>query len=392
MTDGKEEKREKLAFSLIAMIVLAAFSMRSPMGCVGPLMNELRTDLSLSAAEGGMLTTLPLLIFAVTAPVSVTVSDRIGMKRGIAISLSVILLGTLLRSIGNAFFLFSGTVLIGIGTGFLNVAVPAFFKEYYPLSSGKLMGLYSSSLTLASASTALFIEPLYSAFGSWKAAFVTVFVFPLGAFLFALPLIKKESPKEKKREEKEKERSESIWCRRNIMIALYMGLQSLIFYTLLTWYPTIISSTRDISINKGSLITIMQVASFFPAYFIPVISTRKNITALSSVIPLLFIPGIAAAYFIFSSVSLVAGTIVFGLSIGATFSMGITLCSVYGKSGHDTAKMMSFGQCIGYILASIGPTGFGTLYDITSSWNLTVIALMVLSVFMTLTALLVRRE
>ena len=91
-------------------------------------------------------------------------------------------------------------------------------------------------------------------------------------------------------------------------------------------------------------------------------------------------------------IAVIAGTFIFGLSVGGTFSMGITLCSVYGRNGHDTARMMSFGQCIGYILASFGPTGFGYLYDRTLSWTGTIILLIILSLIMSITALQIRKD
>lgn len=382
-------KRREIGGHLIILIVLTAFSMRCPIGCVGPLMSNIRSSLSLSATEGGLLTTLPLWLFALSAPFSVTISGRIGMKRLMSFSFLLILLGTVMRAYGTAFPLFMGTVFIGLGTGFLNVVVPAFFKEFYPLCSGKLMGMYSSSLTFASATTAAFIEPLSRLLGSWSEAFLAVFVFPLGALFFSFSLKVKESRKE---EEKEKMELGTIWTRRNIMIAVYSGMQSLIFYTILTWFPTIIRQKGIMENNSGFLITIMQIASFFPAYLIPVISNRGNIIKLSAAIPLVFIPGMLLSYLSSNTVLVMAGTFIFGLSVGGTFSMGITLCSVYGRNGHDTARMMSFGQCIGYILASFGPTGFGRLYDRTLSWTWTVILLVVFALIMSMIALLIKKE
>lgn len=384
-----KNRKGTTACFLTAMIVLAAFAMRSPMGCIGPLMVEIRESLGLSAAEGGLLTTLPLLLFAVFAPFAVIFGDRTGMKKVLPISFLFITSGVVVRSLGSVFFLFFGTVLLGIGTGLANVALPAFFKEYYPNRSGKLTGIYSSSLTLASASTAAFIEPLSSFFGDWNTALLSVFVFPLLSTALSIPFTRSKSLEEAGEVSSATDKTS---LGRKIMIAVYMGLQSLLFFTVLTWYPTIISATRTLEMKRGWLITIMQAASFLPSYIIPVVATRKNITALSFIMPLLFIPGISASYFIHSSFFLIAGTILFGFSIGATFSLGISLCSVYGKNGHDTASMISFGQCLGYILASSGPAGFGALYDISSSWTVTVIILMILSFCMSLVSLAVRKE
>ena len=388
MSDTRE-KKEGIAFSLIMMIIFASFAMRSPMGCIGPLMDEIRSSLGLSATLGGLISTLTMLMFSFASPFAVVLSEKIELKRVLPLSFAVITLGVVLRSLGSVFFLFSGTVIMGFGTGLSNVAVPSFFKEYYPEKNGRLTGIYSASLTVASASTAAFIEPLASSLGGWNLALLSVFLFPLGALAFSLRYVSLESAESKNSGTSSQEGSS---LKRKIMVAVYMGLQSLLFFTVLTWYPTMITGTREIGVNGGLLITITQIASFFPAYIIPVVCNSKNITKLSLVLPLLFIPGIAAAYFIHNSAVLIAGTVLFGLSLGATFSMGITLCAVYGKNGGDTARMVSFGQCLGYLLAAFGPTLFGTVYDVTSSWTGTVVMMMVLPAVMSVTALGIRKE
>lgn len=119
--------------------------------------------------------------------------------------------------------------------------------------------------------------------------------------------------------------------------------------------------------NAGILVTVMQLSSFLPSLLIPVVTTKCNITKLSFVIPLVFVPGILIPCYASGSVVVVLGTIVFGLSSGATFSMALMLASVYGKSGEGLAHIMAFGQSIGYVLASFGPSGCGRLYNLTSS-------------------------
>ncbi len=367
MIDNKNGKEKNtVSFLLLLVILLSAFSMRGPMGCVGPLMSEIRPGMNLNATLAGLLTTLPLLFFAVTAPFSVVLSARFGIRRMIPSSLFVVLLGILLRSQGEVWALFLGTALIGGGTGCLNVLVPAFFKEYYPEKSGKLTGVYSSSLTIASATTAAVIQPISHALNSWNGALLSFFVFPLLSCLLSAVYMQRIRENEKKRDESEEK--SPLFTRRNISIALYMGLQSLIFFTMLTWFPSMAASLYDFTFNSGILITVMQLSSLIPAYIVPNVTTKKNARILSTSLAFLFAPGIILCLIGRSIPVLIAGTVITGLSLGSTFSMAITLCSLYGKNGKDTARIVSFGQCIGYILASIGPTGFGAVYDASSTW------------------------
>ncbi len=381
--NGREEKA--LSLLLLLVILLSAFSMRGPMGCVGPLMSEIRAGMNLNAALAGLLTTLPLLLFAVTAPFAVMLSGRFGIRRMIPSSLFVVLLGILLRSAGEVWTLFLGTALIGGGTGCLNVLVPAFFKEYFPRKSGKLTGVYSSSLTIASATTAAVIQPISLALSSWNGALLSFFVFPLLACLLSTVYMHGLTESGKKKEEKGEK--SPLFTRRNVSIAVYMGLQSLIFFTMLTWFPSMATSLYDFSFNSGILITVMQLSSLIPAYIVPNVTTRKNARILSSSLAFLFAPGIILCLVGKSTPLLIAGTVITGLSLGSTFSMAITLCSLYGKNGKDTARIVSFGQCIGYLLASFGPTGFGMIYDSSSNWTSSLIILSLLALVMAIMGL-----
>ncbi len=383
--NGKERGEKSISLLLLLVILLSAFSMRGPMGCVGPLMSEIRPGMNLNATLAGLLTTLPLLLFAITAPFAVVLSGKLGIRRMIPSALLAVLLGILLRSAGSVWTLFLGTALIGGGTGCLNVLVPAFFKEYYPQKSGKLTGVYSSSLTIASATTAAVIQPISHTLSSWNGALLSFFVFPLLACL--LSSLYMHSLTENGKKKAEEEEKSPLFTKRNISIALYMGLQSLIFFTMLTWFPSMATSLYDFSFNSGILITVMQLSSLIPAYIVPNVTTRKNARILSSSLAFLFAPGIILCLIGKSTAVLILGTVITGLSLGSTFSMAITLCSLYGKNGKDTARIVSFGQCIGYILASFGPTGFGAVYDAQSTWTTSLIILAILAAVMAATGL-----
>lgn len=377
--------RKSMVLLAIA-IVFISFSMRAPMGGVGPLLGEIRSDLGLSASVAGFITTLPLIIFALSAPIAGILAVRLGSKRLIPISLAIIAFGIFIRSNFSILGLFSGTALIGLGTGFLNVSLPAFIKGSFKDGFGRIMGIYSTSLTFASATIAGVIQPLSNNIGGWSNALLSIGAIVLVALILSIisfsNIEREEQDKGKIQEEKH-----GIFSLLNLSIAFYMGFQSLIFFSLLSWYPTMMGSMYAININTGILVTIMQASSLIPAYVVPSISNRCNLRILSSCLAWLFVPGILIAGFGSTTFSLIFGTVIAGLSIGSTFSMAITLCAIHGRSGAETARITSFGQFIGYILASIGPTGFGFTYDISSSWIPTIAIMAILAAIMGLLGL-----
>lgn len=167
-----------------------------------------------------------------------------------------------------------------------------------------------------------------------------------------------------------------------------MGLQSLVFYSMLTWYPTIATNLYELPFKSGLLITIMQVISLVPTFLVPVLSQKANLKVMSSFLALLFIPGILLAGFGGSYTLLLLGTVVCGFSLGGSFSMAITFCAVNGRTAKDTAALTSFGQLIGYILAASGPVGIGLSFDLFGSWSFSIVLMAVLSVAMGLAGII----
>lgn len=371
------EKNKKGELIIYLTIFFIALSMRAPMGTVGPLIEKIMESEGLNASLSGFLTTLPLILFALFAPISGFFSIKYGTKKIIPLALLLVTLGIFFRSFFSLYGLFFGTALIGIGTGLLNVLIPSFFKEYYPNETGRMMGFYSTSLTFSSATIAGVIEPLEKVFNGWRGALLSVIILSIVAFLLSLEAIKGLREKEK-REEKEKRKVKSL------LISVYMGLQSLIFFSVLTWFPLIISSRYELSFNLGLLITIMQFASMIPAYFVPLYAKRENIKTLASLLAFLFIPGLLLSFFGGNTSLLIIGTIICGLSLGSTFSLSMALTTIRGNNSQETAQLLSFGQCFGYIMASFGPTGLGYTFDAFNSWTPAVIILVFLALLMSL--------
>src|SRR5690625_6409827 len=77
-----------------------------------------------------------------------------------------------------------------------------------------------------------------------------------------------------------------------------MGLQSLIFYTVITWLPEILQSIGYSSSAAGWLLFLMQFAIIPVTFIIPVIAERMdNQSLLSGLTGILFIIGLAGVLY-----------------------------------------------------------------------------------------------
>lgn len=78
---------------LIAGILMIATTLRVTFTGAAPLLDTIRLDYGLSTAQTGLLTTLPLLAFALVSPLAAGVARRIGMERSLFIALLLICAG-----------------------------------------------------------------------------------------------------------------------------------------------------------------------------------------------------------------------------------------------------------------------------------------------------------
>jgi CP family cyanate transporter-like MFS transporter len=113
---------------LITGILLIAASLRAPITALGPLLELVRDSFALNASQAGLLTTLPLLAFAVISPVAAPIAHRHGLERALFGALALLICGIVLRSAGTVSALYAGTCLIGGAIAIANVLLPSLLK------------------------------------------------------------------------------------------------------------------------------------------------------------------------------------------------------------------------------------------------------------------------
>ena len=163
---------------LIAGILMIATTLRVTFTGAAPLLDTLRLDYGLSTAQTGLLTTLPLLAFALISPLAAGLARRIGMERSLFIALLLICAGIAIRSLPSAALLFIGTAVIGCGIALGNVLLPGLIKRDFPGQVAKLTGAYSLTMGAAAALGSALIVPLAQGHAGWQGALLMLMVPP----------------------------------------------------------------------------------------------------------------------------------------------------------------------------------------------------------------------
>lgn len=365
---------------LIVGILMIATTLRVTFTGAAPLLDAIRADYGLTTAQTGLLTTLPLLAFALVSPLAAGIARRIGMERSLFVAMLLICAGIAMRSLPSVSLLFFGTAVTGCGIALGNVLLPGLIKRDFSQHVARLTGAYSLTMGAAAALGSALVVPLaLSGFG-WRGALLLLMVFPLLAFLVWLPQWRNTThanvTTSRVLHTRGIWRSPLAW-----QVTLFLGINSLIYYVIIGWLPAILISHGYSEEQAGSLHGLLQLATASPGLLIPLVLHRfrdqRSIAALVSLMC-----AVGAAGFWFMPDQAVLWTLLFGFGSGATMILGLTFIGLRASSSHQAAALSGMAQSVGYLLAACGPPLMGRIHDGQGSWQIPLLAVAALAVVM----------
>ncbi|MNB62435.1 Inner membrane transport protein YeaN [compost metagenome] len=375
---------------LIAGILMIATTLRVTFTGAAPLLDMIRHDYGLTTAQTGLLTTLPLLAFALVSPLAAGVARKIGMERSLFIAMLLICVGIGIRSLPSSALLFIGTAVIGCGIALGNVLLPGLIKRDFPGQVAKLTGAYSLTMGAAAALGSAMIVPLALSGAGWHGALLMLMVFPLLATLLWLPQWrqKQTAPLTGARALHNRGiwRSALAW-----QVTLFLGINSLIYYVIIGWLPAILLSHGYSETEAGSMHGLLQLATAAPGLAVPLLlhklKDQRGIAGLSALMC-----AVSLAGFWFVPDQAVLWTIVYGFGSGATMILGLTFIGLRASSAHQAAALSGMAQSVGYLLAACGPPLMGKIHDTAGDWRIPLIACALAGVVMAVCGMLAGRD
>lgn len=362
---------------LLLGIIFIGANLRAPLTAVGSLIPFIRDDLHMPNAIAGTITTVPLLAFAFISPLAPKLARKTGMEQAIFISLLLLAVGMSVRSLGGISVLFAGTIIIGCAIAVSNVLLPGFIKTSFPRGVGIMTGIYSVAMNLFGALSSGVSVPLskWHGFG-WRGALAFWVILVLVAIIIWLPRL--ERKKDIKHFKDAALESKSIWKSPLAWkVTLFMGSQSLVFYTMMTWLPELLQLRGFSESAAGWMLSLMQFALIPVTFFIPVIADKmKSQQSLSMMTACFYFTGIGLLLIENTALAFVS-IILIGIASGSAFSLSMMFFTLRTENSQESAELSGMAQSFGYLLASIGPVLFGGLHDLTQSWTLPILMLLV---------------
>jgi CP family cyanate transporter-like MFS transporter len=364
------------AVSLMAIILLAA-NLRSALTAVGLLIEPIQATTGISLTVAGLLNSLPLVALGIFAPLG-HLGRRFGVERMVVAALLLLTIGILVRSQGNATALFLGSGCLAAGIAIGNVMVPGIIKRDFSERAKGITTTYVVTMGLTAAIASGLAIPLSKLLpGGWQAS-LGVWAIPAAvAALIWVPYTRHSGDNRSRVHLKGAHvspwQSGLAW-----LVTLFMGLQSLVFYVAISWFPTIFQNNGFSPKESGLLIVVFQVVALGVAMAMPLLLRRAKdqsaISAVSAILATISVVGLMvfpnAAYL---------WMVTMGIGGGAMLILALAFISLRSSDHHQTASLSVMSQSVGYLIAAAGPFCFGLLHDLTGEWRTPLTTLAVLT-------------
>ena len=384
-TAAKTTPSPRLTFWLVLIaIVLLSSNMRSPIVALGSIAPVVQDALQISEIQIGWLGAIPMLMFALGALVSPTIGKRFGLENTLIVMLMLLTAGIVLRSVWDTWTGFLiGTMMLSLAIGFANTLAAPIIKQRTPNNIPLITGIVSLTMTLVAGLIAGVLYPLTTKVG-WQWALGGWGGLGILAIGFWILLRVKLGSSHRLPQSMDTTASEDIVIWRSKLawqMAMFMGLQSVMFYIVASFLPSILAGKGLDQVTAGHMASVFQFMA--PIAIISmtwVIRRGVSIQAVAVTAALFNVIGaLGVAYLPISLAGLWSACM--GIGCAGIFTLCMMLFSLRTYTPHQASKLSGMVQTIGYLIAFFGPLGTGWLHEQTGNWDTPLLLLLILMVF-----------
>ncbi|RZL81457.1 MAG: MFS transporter [Rhodococcus sp. (in: high G+C Gram-positive bacteria)] len=395
----------------VGTVVVFGLSLRLLFGSTSALTSDIAEFYSANSTSMALLTTGPVIFLGVFAATANYFVRRAPVTHVLVVCLFLVAVGTAVRAVPSWPILVVGTLVAAAGIAVANVLGPVFVRlvvREWSLSerprgrewsstgepdaaAGRRLGLLTGVLTAvisASAGVASGVSvPLAEAFdGGWRIVLglwsIPVVLAAGCMAIFGRTLSRGLSvagsatvPDDAPRSRTGVLTSPVAWS-----LTAFMGLQSLMAYSMIAWLPTIFRDRGVDARDAGLLLTALSVSSVLTALTVPSLATRLgNQSALAVAVTLPTCVGLLGIVSSADSWALV-WAVLLGLGQGGQLSLAMTLMNLRASNARDAASLSSMAQTVGYVLAAAGPLVCGAVHSATQRWEPSIVFLLLVTI------------
>lgn len=350
-------------------IVLTALNLRTAVTSVGPVLREIERGLGISSGLAGVITTMPVLCFALIGFTGPALSARYRDPHVLAGALLAMAGGLALRSAAGNFPLFlTGTALAMVGGALGNVLLPGLVKRHFPTRTGPLVGAYSSAMGLGATLAAVSAQPLADASGPtgwrWALAVWTLPALVAAAVWLAIPGVPGVS-----RDSHTAVRMRAlVHSPTALALTAFFGVQALQAYVVIGWSAQYLRDSGLSAATAGLLLGLNSLVGLPLSAAIPSLTVRPP---LQRPLLVVFLTCYVAGWVgLWTSPTTAPWLWMTLIAVGmGTFAMVLTLIGLRARTPETVAALSTVTQAWGYLLAGAGPLLVGVLRGTTGSYT-----------------------
>ncbi|MFV2196916.1 MFS transporter [Nocardiopsis sp. LOL_012] len=376
---GAAAASRRTVLSLMAAgVALAALNLRTAITSVGAVLDEVSRGLGMSAVQAGLLTTLPVLCFALLGGLTPLLSRSLGGHRLMVYALTALAAGLAGRALADGpwpFLALSALALSGGAVG--NVLLPTLVKQHFPDRVGLMTTVYTTALAVGTALAAGATVPLEQATGQWRIALGSYALFGVAALLPWLLVLRRGGGAGGQGPGASPLRVLRTGLGRQSV--LYFGTQSAVAYIMFGWYVQMLRDQGMDPQTAGLALSYLSLLGVPVSLFLPLLLTRMgDQRPVAAVFTAAYLAGIAGLWF-----APLAGvwlwTTFLGVAMGGSFVFALTSFALRTRTGAGTAAMSAASQGLGYLMGGAGPFLFGFLHESSGGWHAPLLLMLVLA-------------
>jgi len=408
-------------------IVLVAFSLRSAVASLSPVVDRVAHDFPMPAAVVGLIGTAPPVCFGLFGLLTPLMERRLGLERVAVIALGAVTVGLIARGLAvDATTLLIATTLVFAGVGMANILMPPLVKKYFPDRLGLMMTLYTTVMAFSTFLPPLVAVPAADVAG-WRVSLSMWAVFALaGTIPWIVMLLRARTetstasagtvpPVDDLAQDRARAdeadpagtgsarsfedaaalstgpivtapSSSRVFSRLARIplawtLAAVFATSASMAYTAFAWLPTILVEYAGTTPQQaGLLLSLFAFTGFPTSLIVPVLIVRFHATtwlymigALGAVLGLL-------GLLLFPAPSIVwLWVVLYGLP-GLLFPLALVLISIRAREPETAVALSGFVQSWGYALAAVFPLLLGIVHTVTGGWQVPLIVLIALLV------------
>ena len=348
-------------------LVLLSLNLRPAAVSVGPVLAEVRDGLGMGTASAGLLTSLPVLAFAVFGALAPYLASRLGLHRIALLALLCVVVGLAARVLVDhegPFLLLSMLALSGMAVA--NVVLPSLVKWHFPDRIGLVTAIYTTALSTGLTAALMLTVPLSDALGDWRDGLGAWAVVALVAAVPWFGLVSRD--RHLPRPDRKVTYLDVLRTPLGKAMATFFAFQSLQAYVVFGWFATLWRDAGFSATEAGLLVGLLAATAIPLSLWAPTKLAR-------SADPRALLFAIMACYFVGYLGLMVAPAslaVVWAVFVGAattTFPLILVLVGLRARTPEGTAALSGVTQSLGYLVAATGPFTIGAVYDATGGWT-----------------------